>query len=75
MSGATPPPTVGDLEIAAAALGWPVVECGGRRLDSEPAWRAFVQSASPEERLALWEMEWDTREAGTDADDDEEGEP
>jgi hypothetical protein len=62
-----PPPAASDLVIALRASDWPAVTVEGRVIVGEPAWRAAIEDADPEGRLALWhalgatELEEDAR--------------
>jgi hypothetical protein len=48
------PPSVGDILIAARTRGWPRITYGADTIDGEPAWRRYVESLSPDERLQFW---------------------
>jgi hypothetical protein len=58
------PPTAGDVRLAAAALGWPAVEVDGQAIAGEAAWRAALDRADADARLALWEALGDLHEDG-----------
>lgn len=60
MTAHVPPPARSDVERAAAAYDWPLVDLpDGEAIEGEAAWRAALDAAAaeddPEVRLVLWQ--------------------